>query len=63
MSAWENVPTLVSGRPFAGPVGVLALGIVVQDQHHEPRAVAGRGPFQHLAVAGRVAERGVGRGR
>jgi hypothetical protein len=32
----------------------------VQDQHHQPCAVARLGPFQHLLVAGRVAKRRVG---
>ena len=43
-----------------GAVGVLALGVVVEHQHHQPRAVAGAGPLEHLAVAVGVAERGVG---
>ena len=38
-------------------VGVFALLVVVQDQHAQPLAGAGRGPLQHLPVAGRVAER------
>ncbi len=37
-------------------VGVFALRVVVQHQHHEPRAIAGAGIFQHLPVAGRIAE-------
>ncbi len=41
-------------------IGVFARGVVVQHQHLEPRTGARAGPFQHLAVAGRVAERRVG---
>src|SRR5262249_25510257 len=33
-------------------VGVFARGVVVQQQHHQPRAGPGVGPFQHLAIAG-----------
>ena len=40
-------------------VSVLALGVVVQHQHREARAVARAGPLQHLAIAVGVAERGV----
>src|SRR5271168_282589 len=47
------------GQPQRGTVGVLALCIVVQDDHRESRAVAGLRVFQHLPVAGRVAERGI----
>src|SRR5262245_11280637 len=36
--------------PFAGRVGVM-------DDAHEPRALAGRRPLEHLLVAVRVAER------
>src|SRR5271157_1004062 len=39
-------------------VGILALGVVVQNKHRQPRAVAGFGVFEHLLVAGRIAERG-----
>src|SRR3984893_14998131 len=38
-------------------VGIFAYGIVVQHQQRQPGAVAGLGVFQHLPVAGRVAER------
>jgi hypothetical protein len=41
------------------PIGVFR-GVVVQQQHLEPGAGAGRGPLQHLPVAGGVAERGIG---
>ena len=52
-----KVPTLLSGRPAGRAVGVFPLLVVVQDQHAQPLALARRGPFQHLLVAGRVAER------
>src|SRR5262245_19026090 len=45
------------GQPLRRAVGVLAFVVVVQHQHFLPRARAGTGPLQHLAVAGRVAER------
>src|SRR5262245_39174945 len=45
------------GQPLRRAVGVLPLVVVVQHQHLQPRARAGTGPLQHLAVAGRVAER------
>src|SRR5262245_26071511 len=48
---------LAVGQALRRPVGVFAGGVVVQHQHLEPRAGAGAAPFQHLAVAGRVAER------
>ena len=38
-------------------VGVLTLSVIMQDQQRQPRAIAGLGVFQHLAVAGRIAER------
>src|SRR5438874_13816614 len=43
-------------QTFRRAVGVLAVRIVVQDEHREPRAVAGLGVLQHLLVAGRIAE-------
>ena len=43
-------------QAVGGAVGELALGVVVQHQEAEARAVAGGGPFQHLAVAVGVAE-------
>ena len=52
------MPTFVSGRPWAGPIGVFAVGVVVKHEHFQPQAIACAGVFQHLAVAGRVAERG-----
>lgn len=48
------------GQAERRAIGVFALCVVVQHQHREPRAVAGLGIFQHLPVAGRVAERGIG---
>src|SRR5690606_32975399 len=42
-----------------GAVGVLALLIVVVDEHHQALPVPGLGPLEHLLVARRVAERGV----
>src|SRR5260370_38102022 len=45
------------GQPMSGTVGVFAFRIVVQDEHRAPRAAAGLGVFEHLSVAGRVAER------
>src|SRR5262249_10946777 len=50
---------LTVGQPLRGPVGILALVVVVQHQHLQPRACAGAGVLQHLAVTGRVAERRV----
>src|SRR5215813_10658746 len=44
------------GQASGRAVGVLTRGVVVQQQHHQPRAGSGVGPFQHFAVAGRVAE-------
>src|SRR5512132_1889835 len=44
-----------SARATGG--AVLALRIVVQHQHYQPRAVAGLRPLQHLAIAAGVAER------
>ena len=37
-------------------VGILTLGVVVEDNHGKPCAVAGLGVFEHLAVTGRVAK-------
>jgi hypothetical protein len=37
-------------------IGVLTLGIVVMDEHHESRATARTGVFEHLLVAGGVTE-------
>ena len=57
-SACVNVPTLVSGQSLSGTVRILSLCIVVQYEHRDPRAVARFGVFEHLLVAGRIAERG-----
>src|SRR5262245_30094270 len=35
----------------------LALGVGVADQAHEPGAVAGRGPLEHLQIPVRITER------
>src|SRR5262249_4584322 len=37
-------------------VGVFALRVVVQHQHHEPRVAACTGVLKHLLVAGRVSK-------
>src|SRR5262245_17041719 len=47
-------------QPLGRAIGVLACAVVVQDEHREPPAVACLRVLQHLPVAGRVAERGVG---
>src|SRR5271166_3764877 len=44
-------------QTFGGTVGILSLRIIMEHQHRKPRAVAGLGVFQHLAITGRVAER------
>ena len=44
------------GKPFSGTVRVLPLCVIVQHEQRKPRAVAGLGIFEHLLVAGRVAE-------
>ena len=54
-----KAPSLVSGKPCRA-IGVFARRVVVQHQHCQPRAGASVGPFQHLLVAGRVAECRVG---
>jgi hypothetical protein len=43
------------GQPQGRSVRILATGIVVKHQYREPHAVASFGIFQHLLVAGRVA--------
>jgi hypothetical protein len=48
------------GEASRGPIGIFADGVVMKDEHLEPRTVAGRRILEHLAVAGRVAESGVG---
>ena len=48
------------GKSLGRPVGVFTLVIIVQHQHCEPRPIARFGVFQHLSVAGRIAESGIG---
>ena len=50
-------PDLGVGQPLRRSVGIFALVVVVQHKHHQPHAVACTDVFQHLLVAGRVAER------
>ncbi len=45
-------------QSLSGTVRILSLCIVVQHEHRDPRAVARFGVFEHLLVAGRIAERG-----
>ena len=59
-SACVKAPTLVSGNPCGRTVGIFPRGIVVKDQHLQPCAGARTRIFQHLPVAGRVAEGRVG---
>src|SRR5262249_43480405 len=40
------------GQPFSGTVRILARGVVVQDDHCQPRAIASFRVFQHLSIAG-----------
>src|SRR5262245_51192835 len=51
---------LGGGQAQGRAIGILALLVVVQHQHHQPLAAAGTGIFQHLAVAVRVAECRIG---
>src|SRR5215475_8569490 len=44
------------GQPLGRSVGILARRIVVQHEHREPHAGARLRIFQHLLIAGRVAE-------
>ncbi|MEO1091352.1 MAG: hypothetical protein AAFX81_11995 [Pseudomonadota bacterium] len=37
---------------------MFALGVVVEDEHHQAFPVAGAGPLQHLPIAVRITERG-----
>src|SRR4029078_13271029 len=46
-------------QPRGWAVSIFTRRIVVEDKHFEVRAVAGCGVFEHLAVAGGVAERGM----
>src|SRR6266700_5372392 len=45
------------GQPMSGAVRILSLCIVVQHEHRNPSAVARFGVFEHLLVAGGIAER------
>src|SRR5439155_10933213 len=45
------------GQPLSRTVRILSLCIVVQHEHRQTRTVARLGVFEHLLVAGRVAER------
>jgi hypothetical protein len=55
-SACGNLPTLVSGQALGRAVGILALGVVVQDKVHQTCPAARLRVFKHLPVPGRVAE-------
>ena len=46
-------------QAFGRTIGVLSFGVVVEHQHHQPRAVARSSILQHLLIAGRVTERSV----
>src|SRR3984885_6692439 len=39
------------GKICRGAVGVFALRVVVENEHHQARAITGLGPFEHLGVA------------
>src|SRR4030095_2398436 len=60
VQALRERPDLAGPEPLGRAVGVLARGVVVQDEHRQPGAVAGLGVLQHLLVTGRVAKRGPG---
>ena len=47
-------------KAAAGTIGVLAVRVIMMDEHHQARAVAGLRPFQHLSIAAGIAERRVG---
>src|SRR5271156_2729799 len=48
-------------RTTAGwPIGVLAVSVIVMHQHHQSSAVTRLRPFQHLLIAGGIAEGRVG---
>src|SRR5271166_2518961 len=44
------------GKALRGTVGIFALRVVMQHEHRKPRAVAALRVFEHLLVAGRIAE-------
>jgi hypothetical protein len=44
------------GESLRRAIGVFVLHIVVQHQHHQPRAIACSRVLQHLPIAGRVAK-------
>jgi len=43
---------LGTGEALSGSLGIFALGVVMQQDHHEPSATPGVDLLQHLAVAG-----------
>src|SRR6516225_5536946 len=45
------------GKSLRRTVGVFALRVVVEQEHHQPSAVARPRVFEHLPVTGRVAKR------
>src|SRR5262249_52259704 len=52
------VPRLVQAADVGlSVIGPLALGVGMMHQTHEARAASRRGPFKHLLVAVRIAER------
>ena len=42
----------------SGTVCVLALRIIVQNQHHEPCTTGPLGPIEHLLITARISESG-----
>src|SRR5262245_22423310 len=48
---------LCVGQSLRWTIFVFTLGVVVKYQHRQPRPGSGPGIFQHLSVAGRIAER------
>src|SRR5262245_53570728 len=38
------------GESLCGTIGILALGVIVQQQHREPLAIAGHRVLEHLPV-------------
>ncbi len=59
-SDWASVRDLATRQAARGSMRVLARGVVVMDQRFQPRAAAHAGPFQHFAIAGRVADGCIG---
>ncbi len=51
---WEGADIAVR-EPLSGTVGVFALGVIVQQQHPKPGAVASGCVLQHFLVARRIA--------